>query len=350
MSCCDLDQSPWQALKPAKNLRRRAVLKGAAALASGALAAPAIVARAQGKSLKLAFCSQLLCIIPYTVAKSQGFYEKEGLDLELVYARGGGAAMEAFVGGAVDYGATALDVALEAYNKGAPIRRFLSTGKLPLFALAVAPKMAAQITTLKDLAGKTVGVSGLGNADHALALYLLKQAGVDTGKVQFATLGPNLLEALRQGAVDAGLVQEPALTLIVQSGGRVLVNAMDSADAKKYLGGNYEFMGVAVRAPEIPARREEMKALARALQNALASVQTLSPDDLVKSLPPEMTAGADTGQMRDILGRYRASLYPASVKIDLAAAGRVAASLKVAGLIAPDADPSGLYDTSIAGG
>lgn len=345
MSCCD----PDQALRPDKKIRRRAVLKGAAALA-GALAVAPGRARASGKSLKLAFCSQLLCIIPYTVAKSQGFYEKEGLDLELVYSRGGGVAMAALVGGAVDYGATALDVALAAYGKGAAIKRFLSTGKLPLFALAVAPKMAARITTLKSLEGKTVGVSGLGNADHALALYLLKQAGADSSKVQFAVLGPNLLEALRQGDVDAGLVQEPALTLIEKAGGRVLVNAMDAADARKYLGGNYEFMGVAVRAPEIPVRREEMKALARALQSGLASVQTLSPDDLVKSLPPEMTTGADTGQMRDILARYRASLYPSSVKIDLAAAARVAASLKVAGLLPPNADTTGLYDISVAGG
>ena len=77
---------------------------------------------------------------------------------------------------------------------------------------------------------------------------------------------------------------------------------------------------------------------------------TLSPDELVKSLPPEMTTGADTGQMSDILARYRTSLYPASVKIDLVAANRVALSLKAAGLLAPNADPSGLYDTSIAGG
>lgn len=347
MSCCD----PNQALTRSKDYRRRTVLKGAAALAAGALAMPAgRAARAQGKSIKLAFCSQLLCIIPYTVAQAQGFYAKEGLDLELVYSRGGSAAMEAFVGGAVDYGATALDVALEAYDKGASIRRFLSTGKLPLFALAVAPKSVTQIQTLKDLEGKVVGVSGLGNADHALALYLLKQAGADSSKVQFAVLGPNLLEALRQGAVDAGLVQEPALTIIVAAGGKVLVNAMNSADAHKYLGGNYEFMGVAVRTPEIPVRREEMKAIGRALQAGLSAVQTLSPADLVKSLPAEMTAGADTGQMRDILAKYRASLYPASVKIDLAAANRVAQSLKVAGLLAPNADPSGLYDTSIVGG
>ncbi|MGH6977513.1 MAG: ABC transporter substrate-binding protein [Stellaceae bacterium] len=317
MSCCDSDQTAWNG----KDFHRRSVLKGAAALA-GALAT--VPARAAGKRIRLAFCSQLLCIIPYEVARAHGYYEKEGLGVELVYARGGGAAMQALVGGAVEYGATALDVALEAYNKGAPIRRFLSTGKLPLFALAVAPKAAKTITSIKSLEGHTVGVSGLGNADHALCLFLLHQAGANPSRVQFAVMGPNLLEALRLGQVDAGMVQEPALTLIEKAGGRVLVNAMQTADARKYLGGNYEFMGVAARAAEIPARTDEMKALARALSGALHAVQALSPDDLVKSLPPEMTAGADTGAMRDILAKYRASLYPTTVKIDLAAADRVA--------------------------
>jgi len=342
MSCCDPNQTVWNG----KDFHRRSVLKGAAALV-GALAATPV--RAATKSIKLAFCSQLLCIIPYEVARSHGHFTKEGLEVELVYARGGGAAMQALVGGAVDYGATALDVALTAFSKGAPIKRFISTGKLPLFALAVAPKQAASITSIKALEGHTVGVSGLGNADHALCLFLLHEAGADAAKVQFAAMGPNLLEALRQGQIDAGLVQEPALTLVVKAGGRVLVNAMDAADAKKYLGGNYEFMGVAVRGVEIPQRQAEMRALARALAAALQAVQTLSPDDLVKSLPPEMTTGADTGEMRDTLAKYRGSLYPTTVKIDLAAAGRVAQSLKVAGLLKADADTSGLYDTSIAG-
>jgi NitT/TauT family transport system substrate-binding protein len=342
MSCCDPNQAAWNG----KDFHRRTVLKGAVALA-GTLAAPR--ARAAGKPVKLAFCSQLLCIIPYEVARAHGYYTKAGLDVELVYARGGGAAMQALVGGAVDYGATALDVALEAYSKGAPIQRFVSTGKLPLFALAVAPKEAKTITSIKALEGHTVGISGLGNADHALCLYLLHEAGADASRVRFAAMGPNLLQALRLGQVDAGMVQEPALTLVEKSGGRVLANLMRTADAKKFLGGNYEFMGVAARASEIAHRTDEMKALAVALSGALKAVQTLSADDLVKSLPPEMTTGADTGAMRDILAKYRASLYPTTVKIDLAAANRVARALEIAGLLPRDAKTSGLYDTAIAG-
>ena len=343
MSCCDPSQACWDG----KELHRRSVLQGAAVLV-GVLAGGA--ARAQGKHIKLAFCSQLLCIIPYEVARSGRHFEREGLSVELVYTRGGNAAMQALVGGAVDYAATSLDVALQAYAHGAAIRRFATTGRLPLFAAATAPKHAADITALNNLEGHSVGVSALGNADHALALYLLKKAGADPAKVRFATLGTNLLEALRQGQVDAGMVQEPALTLVSRSGGRVLANLMDEADARRFLGGDYEFMGVAVREAERGQRRDEMAALARALKSALAATQAVSPDDLVTALPRETLIGADLGELRDILARYRGSLYPTGIAMNRPAEDRVADSLKEAGLLMPDFDAGGLYDTSIAGG
>jgi NitT/TauT family transport system substrate-binding protein len=258
--------------------------------------------------------------------------------------------MQALVGGAVDYAATSLDVAIQAYaNVRADVRRFVVTGRLPLFAVVTAPKTANQIRAIKDLEGKIVAVSALGNADHALALFLLKQANADARKVQFATLGVNLLEALRQGQIDAGLVQEPALTLMQDSGARVLVNLMDLADAHRYLGGTYEFMGVAVRGKEFEQRRPEMVQLARALADALKAMRTMSGDELVAALPTEMTTGLDLKQFGEIIARHRDSLYPESVTIDLAAARRVAQSLIVGGLIKPDADISGLHDTSIVG-
>jgi NitT/TauT family transport system substrate-binding protein len=344
MGCCD----EHTALVPDTDVSRRALLKGASVIAS---VVPALrPAAAQGKKVKLAFCSQLLCVIPYEVARAGGHFQRHGLDVELIYTRGGSAAMQALVGGAVDYAATALDVAIQAYAKGADIRRFATTGRLPLFALATAPKTAAQIQGVKDLEGKTVGVSALGNADHALLLFLLKQANADAAKVQFAMLGVNLLEALRQAQVDAGLVQEPALTLLQRSGARVLVNAMDTADAHKHLGGPYEFMGVAVRAKEIEARRGEMVALAKGLGDALKGLRTMPQDDIVAALPRELTTGMDTALIAELMGRYRESLYPDTVTIDLASARRVAESLRVGGLLAPNADVDGLQDLTIAGG
>src|SRR5215211_374248 len=212
MGCCDkpFTLEPDEPLGLAPDVNRRGLLKGVAA-AAGAVAtlSGSASAQAQAKRIKLAFCGQLLCVVPYEVARANGHFANEGLDVELVYTRGGNAAMQALVGGAVDYAATSLDVALQAYaNAGADIRRFAITGRLPLFAVVTAPKTADQIRSIKDLEGRTVGVAALGTADHALTLYLLKQAGADAQKVRFATMGNNLLEALRQGQIDVGLLQE----------------------------------------------------------------------------------------------------------------------------------------------
>ena len=346
MSCCD----QTSARVPRFDLSRRSVLKGSVVVASVISALRPAPSEAQGRRIKLAYCSQLLCGVPYEVARSAGLYKSRGLDVEIVYTRGGQSAIQALVGGAVDYAATSLDVVIQAYaNVHADIRRFAVTGRLPLFAVVTAPKTAGEIQTIKDLEGKTVGVSALSNADHALALFLLKQANADASKVKFATMGVNLLEALRQGQVDVGLVQEPALTLLQKSGARVLVNAMDLADARRYLGGAYEFMGVAVRGKEFEQRRPEMVELTRALTDALKAMRTMSGDQLVAALPREMTTGLDLKQFGEIIARHRDSLYPESVAIDLAAARRVAQSLIVGGLIKPDANISGLHDTSIAG-
>jgi sulfonate transport system substrate-binding protein len=347
MSCCD----ETTARVPLADVSRRSLFKGAALVASVIPAARPGAAEAQGKQIKLAYCSQLLCGVPYEVARSAGHFKAHGLDVQLVYTRGGNAAMQALVGGAVDYAATALDVAVQAYaNVGADIRRFAVTGRLPLFAVVTAPNTASQIQSIKDLEGRTVGVSALGNADHALTLYLLKQAGADAGNVKFATMGVNLLEALRQGQIDVGVVQEPALTLLRRAGARVLVNAMDLEDAKHHLGGSFEFMGVSVRAKEIERRKPEMIALTKALGDSLKALRAMTGDQLSAALPKEMTTGLDLKELGEIIARHRDALYPETVTIDLDAAKRVEQSLIAGGLIKPGASMSGLHDTSIVGG
>src|SRR5437588_4015333 len=158
MSCCD----ETAARVPDTDMSRRALLKSAALVASVVPIARPAGSAAQGKQIKLAYCSQLLCGVPYEVARSAGYFKDRGLDVQLVYTRGGNAAMQALIGRAVDYGATSLDVALQAYaNVGADIRRFAVTGRLPLFAVVTAPQTAGRIRSITDLAGRTVGISAL---------------------------------------------------------------------------------------------------------------------------------------------------------------------------------------------
>jgi NitT/TauT family transport system substrate-binding protein len=86
-------------------LGRRAALGGVAGAVALA-ATPGAHAQGVGTRLRLAFCGQLLCVVPYEVTKSRGHFRNEGLEVELVYTRGGNQTMQELAGGAVDYAGT----------------------------------------------------------------------------------------------------------------------------------------------------------------------------------------------------------------------------------------------------
>jgi NitT/TauT family transport system substrate-binding protein len=356
MDCCETDgfKRPIEIREEptlAKRLKRRAVLRGAAVVAGSAplLASGVKTGAAKSATIQLAFCSQILCVPPYEVTRDGGYFRDEGLDVQLVYMRGSTAATQALVGGAVDYAATSFDDVLQAFNRGAEIKRFYSTARLPLLALAIAPNRAAEINSFKDLEGRTVGVVSLGSMAQSMLLFLMRKAGADGKKVKFAVLGPNIYDPVRLGQVDAAWVGEPALSLLVKEGGKALVNFMETDDAERYLGGRYEFMGVSVRSAEVAARREEMRALVRALEKGLWRLQSVKPEEITTALPKQLVEGVDTAQLTDIFGRYRASLYPTVGAIDVAACERVADTLKFTGLIKPEIKAEQVLDLSIAG-
>jgi NitT/TauT family transport system substrate-binding protein len=126
---------------------------------------------------------------------------------------------------------------------------------------------------------------------------------------------------------------------------------MDMDHATKMLGGAYEFMGVAVRTEERNRRLTEMKKLAEALKKGLADTRTISPDEIIASLPKALLAGGDTDQLKQIIARYRASLYPESVTLDVASAERVLKAQEVANILKPgEVDLSKLLDRAALGG
>src|SRR5581483_11341718 len=178
----------------------------------------------------------------------------------------------------------------------------------------------------------------IGNADYALALFLMKRAGADPSRTRFAAIGTNLFEALHRGQIDAGMVQEPALTLLQAAGGRVIFNAMDIDDAKRVLGGPFEFMGVAVRNAEKTQRLDEMRRLAAALSAGLHDTRTAPIEEVVASLPKELIAGGNWGRLGVILEKYRTSLYPDDVRIDVDAARRVENAQRDAGVLKQPVD------------
>jgi NitT/TauT family transport system substrate-binding protein len=297
--------------------------EGAGAAASGNL-----------EHVELAFCSQVLCVLPYEVARQRGYWAAEGLDVNLVYMRGGTQAINALLANSVDWVGTPIDLVVQTVAKGKQAVMIASTSRLPFFALVVGPR-AGDLRGVKDLAGKKIGVANLGTTDQLMAQYLLTKEGVNPDSVEFVALGPNLYDQVVRGQVEAGMVQEPSLTLIERAGGRVLVNFMKLDDTQRFLGGPYQFMGLNTRPDVLATKAATGEKLVRGLIRANQWILENPGAAIVRAAPEDIVAGGDVEVFAAALDRYKADLYPADGKLVADSIQRVIDVQQQSGAIEP---------------
>jgi ABC-type nitrate/sulfonate/bicarbonate transport system substrate-binding protein len=109
-------------------------------------------------------------MLPFVISQRLGFYKEEGLQSEVVVTRGT-IATQALIGGSVGYTNAAV---LPAVFSGARLKIILNSADKPAQYLVASPK----ITSLKQLAGKTVAISDFSGQrilNHA------RSAGQDRG-------------------------------------------------------------------------------------------------------------------------------------------------------------------------
>src|SRR3954462_8340537 len=135
-----------------KTIQNTLAALGALMLMSGAAVAQSRVTIAVGG----AGC---LCYLPTMLAQQLGEYEKAGLDVELINFKGGSQALTAVLGGSADVVSGYFDHCVNLAAKQQFMQALVVYDRYPGFALVVSPTQTAAIKSIKDLAGKKVGVS-----------------------------------------------------------------------------------------------------------------------------------------------------------------------------------------------
>ena len=270
------------------------------------------------------------------MAVKEGFFGQEGLEVNLVYMKGGPPAVQALLSESLEFIGTTMDLVVQTAAQGKQIVMVTSTSRLPFFALVTAPATAAQITAPRDLVDKKVGVGNLGATDHLLLQYLVKKSGGDPQQVEYVALGANLYQALLSGQVDAAMVQEPAHTLTVEKGGRKLVNFMSLQESREHLGAAYQFMGLITRPDVIDKRLATLQGLSRGLRRAAKFMLENPGERIVQAAPEDLIAGGDPKLLGRILDSYKNDLYPVDGQIPDDAVQAVIEVQKNAGLVDPN--------------
>jgi NitT/TauT family transport system substrate-binding protein len=159
------------------------------------------------------------------VARDRGYYQKEGLEVDLILMRGG-VANQALIAGNVEF-TTVPTAGLQAALQGAPLKVVLSTFHKPMFWLYSRP----EIKTVRELSGKKVAVSSLGAAGDSALRELIKKNGMDENRdVAILAIGTTAtrLGALSTGVVDAAMMTFPHNITAAESGFRELISFIAS--------------------------------------------------------------------------------------------------------------------------
>lgn len=149
----------------------------------------------------------------YFVAKEKGYFQEEGLDVELFLFNNSGEGMNAIKAGKLDAGTFGTTAPLKFIANGVDFTMFGGQMENGGSGLVTKPERVAEFKNLKNFKGKKIATVRLSTADVVFRSALM-DAGVDWKKdmtlLELESPGA-VLEAVKKGAVDAGMVWAPHL-------------------------------------------------------------------------------------------------------------------------------------------
>ena len=268
-----------------------------AAMALTALMLATGLAAAQSKpSVKVAVGGAgCLCYLPTVLAKQLGEYDKAGVEVELIDFKGGSQALQAVIGGSADVVSGYYDHCVNLAAKGQMLQSFVVYDRYPGMVLAVSPE-AKDIKSVKDLAGKAVGVSAPGSSTDFFLKYLLAKNGMDPTSASVVGIGlaATAVAAMEHGKVQAAVMLDPAATLLQNKfkDFRILADTRTAKDTLDVFGGEYPGGSLYTRADWIAKNEATVQKMTNAIIATLKWIHSHTPEEIMARMP-EALVGPD---------------------------------------------------------
>ncbi len=200
------------------------------------------------------------------MAKRQGIFRRNGLDVEVVYVNSGSLLNQALIAGTFDVSYSQGSESMLAKLRGADMRIIAVTANRFNHVYLAAPS----ITSFKQLKGKKVAVSRFGSGSHFQSNLALKEGGLDPEKdvttLQIGNSGARLA-AILSGVVDGTIMAADFVPKAKREGFNVLA---DLADTKI----EYPFLSLIMIGSYIDRNLRMSKALIRSMSESIRALQT----------------------------------------------------------------------------
>ena len=171
---------------------------------------------------KIGISAPVVTIFPVWMGEAGGFYEKEGLKVEVINMEGGTRGLQVLLSGEIQGMHVGLAPVVLANKQGADLRLVTSTcNTIPITMFSTAGDQS-----MGDLKGKTFGISTFGSETDIAISILLKKLGLTRQDVTVSQIGGSSQRfgALIAGRIDVAPLIEPGITMAKEKGFNPLVD------------------------------------------------------------------------------------------------------------------------------
>ncbi|NML45509.1 ABC transporter substrate-binding protein [Ramlibacter sp. G-1-2-2] len=271
-----------------------------AALAAAAVAVPAArLLRAQLKVEKprvTIACGGKAAFyyLPLTIAEQLGFFQAEGVDVEVTDHAGGTPALQAALAGQADVVSGAYEHTINLQSRNQHFQSFVVQGRAPQIAMGVSAKTMPGYRNIGELRGKRIGITAPGSSTNMVAALVLARGGLKAADVSFVGVGnsASALTALRTGQVDAICNTDPVMTMLEQKGEvRIISDTRTLKGTQEVFGGPMPAACLYASMEFVDRNPATCQALTNAIVHSLKWLQTAGPSDLIKAVPEAYLLG-----------------------------------------------------------
>jgi NitT/TauT family transport system substrate-binding protein len=222
-------------------------------------------------------------LVPNSVmdlAVELGYFEREGVEVELIRVQQTPLAIAALLAGEGEMANVGVDALLQITIQQGPVLKAVAS---PNKALPFLIAAKSDIEAIDDLAGRSFGVGRIGSLDHSLSTKVIEAGGVDTASLDFVTLGqPNVrAQALAAGQIDATTMSIGAWMSIPDRTGLHVLVPQEAYYAAAPVVNKVNAVPLGV----LEARRDDVVAVTRAL-NRISRDFAADPTVWAKAMVP----------------------------------------------------------------
>ena len=237
---------------------------------------------------------------PMYVAIEEGYFQEEGIDLELVTGFGADKTMTAVLSDSADIGFMGSEASIYTYNEGATdhVVNFAQlTQRAGNFLVA---RQEMPDFTWDDLKGADVLGGRKGGMPQMVFEYILKQNGIDPAKdvaidqsIDFGSTAA----AFAEGQADFTVEFEPGATSLEQEGKGYVVASLGTDS------GYVPYTAFSAKQSYLDENPDVIQGFTNALQKGMDFVQAHTPEEIAAVIEPQFKE-TDLDTITTIVSRY----------------------------------------------